>query len=157
MNATQKLRQLQKVINDSDNGLEIEDAWALAQRLSFRYPVSPDLLDKAFTDRDKLALDAVIHTIEHPEAPKAEPDVDIPERELNDALRLFRKRMQSTKLDAESKLGGHALSSSGRTGVMSMEPPHDYPKKVWKELARRGMIRDDGKGFYSIPTSSSGS
>lgn len=152
MNAIQKLRQLHQTIATATNGFEIEDAWTLAKRLCSRYPVAPDLQARAFDNKDKDALAQLIDQIENPNQPAPAPAEDIPERELLDALKLFRKRLASTKLDQESKLGSHALASSGRVGVMSMEPPHDYPKRVWKELARRGMIRDDGQGFYSIPS-----
>ncbi len=155
MNAIQKLRQLHQTITTSSNGFEIEDAWTLAQRLCSRYKAAPELQARAFDNKDPQALKQAIDAIEKPDQPAPAPQDDIPERDLHDALKLFKKRIASTKLDQESKLGTHALASSGRVGVMSMEPPHDYPKRVWKELARRGLIRDDGKGFYSIPTNPS--
>jgi hypothetical protein len=151
MNAIQKLRQLHQTITTSTNGFEIEDAWTLAKRLCSRYKTDPELQARAFDHKDKDALAQLIDQIENPDQPAPAPQEDIPERDLHDALKLFKKRLASTKLDQESKLGTHALASSGRVGVMSMEPPHDYPKRVWKELARRGLIRDDGQGFYSIP------
>jgi hypothetical protein len=71
-----------------------------------------------------------------------------PER-LKAALKAFKKRLKLTRLDDESRLGGHRPTSAGRTsGVVGIVPPREFPREVWEELARQGKIRDAGGGFY---------
>ena len=75
----------------------------------------------------------------------------IPEADLVRALAIFKKRHKVTKLDQESKLGAHKPMTGGkRFDDFGIRPPNDYPREVWRELARQGKIKDLGGGFYSI-------
>ena len=69
---------------------------------------------------------------------------------LQDALRLFRKRLKLNQLDADSRLGHGPMSGTGQHRIQAMQPPRDHPIAVWEALARLGKLRREGDGFYSI-------
>jgi hypothetical protein len=69
---------------------------------------------------------------------------------LQDALRMFRKRLKLSQLDADSKLGHGPTSGTGQHRIQSMVPPRDHPIAVWEALAKLGKLRREGDGFYSI-------
>lgn len=72
--------------------------------------------------------------------------------QLKHAFQAFKKRVKLTKLDDESRLGGGRPTTGGRKSeVMGIIPPNQFPREVWKELARQGRIRDMGGGFFSMP------
>lgn len=151
MNALQKTRQLTDQIRTSTNGLEVVDAWALAERLIGRMPVDAGEAKRVFKEKDVAGLDALVRGLEHPSASAAEAPVEVTEREMNDALRMFRKRLKLARLNDESKLGGHGMTSGKKSGIASMEAPREVSKHVWKALARAGKLIDEGHGFYSLP------
>lgn len=75
----------------------------------------------------------------------------IPEERLKAAMTAFKKRWKVTRLDDESKLGGRRPTTAGKhSSVAGIQPPGDFPREVWQELARQGKIRDMGGGFYAI-------
>jgi hypothetical protein len=87
-----------------------------------------------------------------PENPAAAPGPAIPEETLKSALTAFKKRFKLTKLDHESRLGGHRPTSSGKKAdFQGIIPPTDYRREVWQELARQGRIKNLGGGFYGLP------
>jgi hypothetical protein len=80
---------------------------------------------------------------------------DVPEdsmtpESLKRALKTFRKRLRLTRLDAESKLGGGALSGGKNSGIVAIRPPDSYPQEVWKELVKQGKLRYEGGGLYEL-------
>ncbi|MFI4898417.1 MAG: hypothetical protein ACIARR_11400 [Phycisphaerales bacterium JB059] len=151
MNVLQKVRQLTDQIRTGTNGLEVVDAWALAERLIGRMPVDAAEAQRVFKEKDAEGLDALVRALESPSVAKAEPAVEVSEREMNDALRMFRKRIKLARLNDESKLGGHGMTSGKKSGIASMEAPREVPRHVWKALARAGKLIDEGHGFYSLP------
>ena len=74
----------------------------------------------------------------------------IDEATLNEALRLFRKRLKLTQLDADSRIGHGPMSGTGQFRIQSMAPPREFPIAVWDALARAGKLRREGDGFYSL-------
>ena len=72
--------------------------------------------------------------------------------QLRDALKAFKKRLKLTRLDDESRLGHGAMTKGGRSGVQAIQPPLQYPKAVWDELARQGRLKHAGHGLYSLGT-----
>ena len=80
---------------------------------------------------------------------------DVPEAfmtpdSLKQALKAFRKRLRLTRLDAESKLGGGALSSGKHSGIVAIRPPSSYPPAVWEKLVELGKLRHEGGGLYEL-------
>ncbi len=74
----------------------------------------------------------------------------IGEETLKQALHAFKKRLKLTRLDQESKLGAHKPMTGGKkTEGMGIIPPNQFPREVWRELARQGKIKDMGGGFYT--------
>ena len=76
----------------------------------------------------------------------------IADETLKRALVAFKKRLKLTKLDQESKLGASRPMTSGKkVENLSIIPPNDFPREVWRELAKQGKMKDFGGGFYSLP------
>jgi hypothetical protein len=76
----------------------------------------------------------------------------IPEETLKAAFTVFKKRWKVTRLDQESKLGGHRPTTSGKASdIAGIQPPNQFGPEVWRELARLGRIKDKGGGFYAMP------
>lgn len=76
-------------------------------------------------------------------------DLHAPEN-LKRALKAFRKRLKITRLDAESSLGGGALSSGRQSRIVAIRPPSQYPQEVWDKLVETGKLKSVGHGLYEI-------
>lgn len=72
------------------------------------------------------------------------------EEELKKAMKAFKKRLKLTRLDAESNIGHGPLSGTGKTDIVSIQPPLGFGKEIWEELAEKGFLRRDGQGFYEL-------
>jgi hypothetical protein len=72
------------------------------------------------------------------------------EEELRKALKAFKKRLKSTQLDDDSRLGHSPLTGSGRQKIVSMQPPAGFGREIWEELADKGYLKRDGIGFYEL-------
>ncbi|HYF15713.1 MAG TPA: hypothetical protein VD971_11650 [Phycisphaerales bacterium] len=83
--------------------------------------------------------------------PTPDPAPAISEDELKRAFNAFKKRLKLTRLDQESRLGVSRPMTAGKQADISINPPNDFPREVWKELARQGRIKDTGGGFYKLP------
>jgi len=70
--------------------------------------------------------------------------------ELRLAMKAFRKRLKLTKLDDESRIGYGPTSSGGRSGVVAITPPNQYPPAIWEELARQGKLKHAGGMLYEL-------
>jgi hypothetical protein len=83
-------------------------------------------------------------------APQPTPDPHA--EKLKAAYTVFKKRWKVTRLDDESKLGGGRPTTTGRkSNVSGIQPPNDFPREIWQELAKQGKIKDMGGGFYAMP------
>lgn len=87
-----------------------------------------------------------------PASPTPSPsEGGVPPETLKSALKAFRKRLKLTRLDAESKLGAARPMTSGKkSGIDAIQPPNQFPREVWQELAKQGKLRDTGGGFYAL-------
>lgn len=82
---------------------------------------------------------------------EATPEPDPPSKEeLRLAMKAFRKRLKLMRLDDESRLGHGPMSGGQQSSVVAIRPPDQFPKAVWKELARQGKVKHDGGGLYSL-------
>jgi hypothetical protein len=69
--------------------------------------------------------------------------------DLKRALAAFRKRHKVTKLDQESKLGASKPMTGGKKfDEFAIAPPREFPREIWRELCRRGQLKDMGGGFF---------
>jgi len=74
----------------------------------------------------------------------ADPDT------LKRALKAFRKRIRLTQQDDESRLSHGALTLGGRSAIVGIRPPGEFPQDVWEELVRQGKLRYEGHGLYAL-------
>ena len=54
------------------------------------------------------------------------------------------------RLDDESRLGHGAMTTGGKSGIVAIVPPAQFPRAIWDELARQGKIRRAGEGLYEL-------
>lgn len=81
-----------------------------------------------------------------------ERHLPVPDRAvLKRAMKAFRKSLKVTLLDAESKLGGSAMTNGTQSDIVGIVPPARYPKAVWDELVRQGRLVADRWGTYELP------
>lgn len=83
------------------------------------------------------------------EAPAPTPPSFDPE-ELRKAMKAFKKRIKLARLEDESRLGHGATSKGGRSDIVAVVPPSQYPRAVWDELVRQGKLRRAGQGLYEL-------
>ena len=69
--------------------------------------------------------------------------------ELKRALKAFKKRLKLTQLDEDSRLG-HSPLTGAKTTVVSIQPPAGFGAAVWEELADKGFLKRDGRGFFEL-------
>ena len=69
---------------------------------------------------------------------------------LKKAFKTFKKRLRLTRLDAESTLGGSALSGGRKSGIVAIRPPNNFPQEVWDKLVEMGKLRSEGMGLYEL-------
>lgn len=83
--------------------------------------------------------------------PDPTPPVDpLSPEELKKALKAFKKRLKLTRLDDESRVGHGPMSSGGKSGVVAIQPPNQYPRAVWQELVKQGKLRPSREGMYEL-------
>lgn len=71
------------------------------------------------------------------------------EDQLKHALKAFKKRLKFTRLDHESKMG-YGPTTTGRSPIVGIMPPNQFPQAIWDELARQGKIKHVGQGVYEL-------
>jgi hypothetical protein len=72
------------------------------------------------------------------------------EEELKKALKAFKKRLKLTRLDNDSKIGHGPLSGTGKSQIVSIQPPIGFGREIWEELADKGFLKRDTAGFYEL-------
>jgi hypothetical protein len=70
---------------------------------------------------------------------------------LKSAYNAFKKRWKLTRLDYESRIGRGPLSSGSKSAIVGIEPPKEFPRAVWEELAKQRRIKSAGAGLYAMP------
>lgn len=69
--------------------------------------------------------------------------------ELKKALKAFRKRLNATQLDEDSRLGYGPIGSA-KSKILSIQAPPGFPREIWEELRDLGYLINDGGGFYKL-------
>ncbi len=69
---------------------------------------------------------------------------------LKKAFKTFKKRLRLTRLDAESTMGGSALSGERKSGIVAIRPSNNFPQEVWDKLVEMGKLRSEGMGLYEL-------
>jgi hypothetical protein len=70
--------------------------------------------------------------------------------QMKSALKAFRKRLKLTRLVDESRITHGPMSGGGRSGVVAISPPDQFPREVWEELAKQGKLKHVGGGLYEL-------
>ena len=78
------------------------------------------------------------------------PPEPFSKEELKKAYQAFKKRLKLTRLDDESKVGHGPMSGGGRSGVVAISPPNQFPKEIWQELCKQGKLKQAGHGMYEM-------
>ena len=65
-------------------------------------------------------------------------------------MKALKKRIKLHRLDDESKLGHNAMTGGGRSGIVAVKPPEQYPAEVWRALEEKGRVRIDRHGLCEI-------
>lgn len=73
------------------------------------------------------------------------------EENLKRALRAFRRKLKALRRDDESKLGSRYVTYGKTSDIAAIEPPHEYPRKVWTKLVELKRLKDAGSGTYQLP------
>ena len=84
------------------------------------------------------------------------PDGTLTKETLQRAMKALKKRLKLTRLDDESRLGRDPMSRGGRSGIVAVKPPDQYPAEVWQALEQKGRIRGIGHGLYEVVDLQSG-
>lgn len=69
--------------------------------------------------------------------------------ELKAAMKAFKKRIKMTQLDSDSSFTKSPLSG-GKTQILGITPPNQYPKAVWDALVAEGKLKYVGQGMYEL-------
>lgn len=79
------------------------------------------------------------------------PDGSFTKETYQRAIKAFKKRLKLTRVDDESKIGGHdPTTKGGSSGIVAVQPPEQYPKEVWEGLVALGRLRSIGSGLYEL-------
>ena len=70
--------------------------------------------------------------------------------ELKGALKAFKKKLKSMKLDNESGKIGGPLSSGKASAIAAITPPSQFPPETWEQLVKAGKLEYDGNGLYKL-------
>lgn len=69
--------------------------------------------------------------------------------ELKKAWKTFRKRINASQLEEDSRLGRGPIGSP-KEKIVSIQPPPGFGRAIWEELATMGFLKYDGDGFYQL-------
>ena len=144
-----QLDELRIAIQGYDDPRRAASEWKQVYKLLSKTELPSDRVTHIVGMREVAQLADLIDQLRNPIAESA-PQGELPSRETcRRALRAFRKRLTLTRLDEESKIGGHSALTSGADSRMSaIVPPSEWPDCVWQELVRQDKLRYVGHGFY---------
>ncbi len=71
------------------------------------------------------------------------------QEELKMAWKKFRKRINASQLEEDSRLGRGPIGSP-KSKIVSIQPPPGFGRAIWDELAELGFLKYDGDGFYQL-------
>lgn len=85
---------------------------------------------------------------ETPESPTPAASGPSPET-LRAALKAFKKRIKVMQLDQDSQISKSPLTG-GRSMILGITPPNQYPTAVWDALVKEGKLKYAGQGMYEL-------
>lgn len=87
---------------------------------------------------------------EQPSTPPASAEPPLSAEELSKAFKAFKKRLKLTQLDDASRIGVGPMSSGGKSGIVAISPPREYPQAVWEKLVEQGKLKRASQGQYGL-------
>jgi hypothetical protein len=72
-------------------------------------------------------------------------------KDEREAFKAFKKKLKSTQLDDDSKLGHGPMSGGGQGRVVAITPPAGHGREIWNELVRKGILVHDGSLYALAP------
>ena len=149
-----KLDELLAAIGAYGDPRHAGEEWKQVYKLLQKTDIPPARFTGVVGMRDVPGLAELVDELRQPGATAAvaaTAAANAPDAEtLRQALRAFRKRMDLTRLDEESKLGRGPLSKGSGHSAAAITAPTEFPNSVWQELARQGKLRYLGHGFYEL-------
>jgi hypothetical protein len=67
--------------------------------------------------------------------------------EIKAGLKAFKKRLKTMRLDDESNL---SRAGGRKSGILGISPPGGHAPEVWEELVKRGRLKREMGGTYSL-------
>lgn len=120
--------------------------WADAKAaLALCGDVEPDLAS-AISSEDREALKSIVEQWSSGKRYLVSHDREI----LKQAMKAFRKRLKATLLDAESSLGGGAMTAGRKSSIVGIRPHERFPQHVWDELVRQKRLIAGRDGTYEL-------
>lgn len=145
-----KLEELAAAIRGYADPRRAGDEWKQVYRLLQKADLPSGRVTGVVGMRDVARLAELIDELRSPaQAPPPPPEAP-PAEVCRKALQAFRKRLDLTTLDEESKLGHSPLTKGAGHSVAAIIPPDEWPEAVWQELVRQGKLRNIGHGFYEL-------
>jgi len=146
------LDKLAAAIRACDDPRRAAGEWKQVYRLLQKTELPPDHVTGVVGMRDVAGLTELLDRLRNPEAPPPSGD-DVPDQETcKRALRAFRKRLALSRLDDQSRIGGHGPLTQGSDSRVSTAiiAPSEWPDAVWQELVRQGKLRYLGRRLYEL-------
>lgn len=72
------------------------------------------------------------------------------EEELKLALKAIRRKMRHLIVEDEARGGGKFGLGGRKSTITGITPPHEFPLEVWEELVKRGKLKKEPQGLYSL-------
>lgn len=150
--AMAKLDELLTAIRAYEDPRRARGEWKQVYRLLQKTDLPSARVTHVVGMRDVVQLAELIDQLRAPEGATKPPAPDAPSAETcRQAMRAFRKRLELTRLDDESKISSHnPLSKGGESRITAIAPPIEWPQSVWQELVRQGRLRYVGHGCYEL-------
>jgi len=143
-----KLDDLLAAIRKYPDPRQASTAWRQVYKLLQKTPLPPGRVTAVVGMRDVAGLATFLEQLRLAGTAEEPPPPD--EDTWRKALAAFRKRLEVTILDEESKLGRGPLSKGAHEGPAAVVPPTDWPQEVWDYLVRLGKIKPIGHGLYEL-------
>jgi hypothetical protein len=164
----------------SENSKKVENLWRTVQQALAKTPVDEARAQRIVAQKNVAELAQVVDELSklkpgqvavtkpRPESAPATPSTPTPApvgaapaagsendplapHNIKRAYDAFKKRIKLSRLDEESRLGRNPLSTGGKSNIVAIQPPREFPRAVWDELVKQGRLKTDGRGFYSLP------
>lgn len=72
-------------------------------------------------------------------------------KDEREAFKAFKKKLKSTQLDDDSRIGHGPMSGGGSGQVVAIQPPAGHGREIWNELVRKGVLVHDGSLYAMAP------